>query len=82
MSGEWNNRPTAQEYYLYPVASITCRCRSPEHKAFRKTLKFGGCPPPPMWDMQHRAKGLRITKCHPSAVRGISREFCHWFLSH
>ena len=29
--------------------------------------------PPQMWGMQHRAGGLRIPKCRPLVVRGMSR---------
>ena len=44
------------------------------HKVFPKTMEFGGCAPPhQMWEMQHRARGLRITKCYPSLVRSMSQ---------
>ena len=34
-----------------------------------QTMNFGGrSPPQMMWEMQHRAQGSRITKCHPSSV--------------
>eukprot|EP00670_Eutreptiella_braarudii_P005155 CAMPEP_0174281406 /NCGR_PEP_ID=MMETSP0809-20121228/1804_1 /TAXON_ID=73025 ORGANISM="Eutreptiella gymnastica-like, Strain CCMP1594" /NCGR_SAMPLE_ID=MMETSP0809 /ASSEMBLY_ACC=CAM_ASM_000658 /LENGTH=30 /DNA_ID= /DNA_START= /DNA_END= /DNA_ORIENTATION= len=29
------------------------------------TVYFAGCSPPLMWKMQHRARALRIAKCHP-----------------
>ena len=36
---------------------------------------FGGCSPHLMCEMQHRARGLRVTKCYPSVVRSILRPF-------
>ena len=35
------------------------------HKVFPKTAAFGGCSPPLMWEMYHRARRLRITKWSP-----------------
>ena len=27
------------------------------HPVMSKTVQFGGCSPPPLWEMQHRARG-------------------------
>ena len=49
------------------------------HKVFPKTVQSGGCSPPAMWEMQHRARGLRITECYPSAVHSMFRHFASRF---
>ena len=50
-------------------------CRSSSRAMYQKcvraqnTVKFGGSASPPlMWEMQHRARGLRITDCYQSSV--------------
>ena len=58
------------QWSLCPLASLPRRHRHVLHKTVPKTLQFGGCPPHPMWDMEHRAQGVcEITKCCPSRVR-------------
>ena len=32
-----------------------------------------------MWEMQYRARGFQVTKCHPSVVRSMFRHFASCF---
>ena len=43
-----------------PLAS---HASTASHDFFPKTVQFERYPPPPMWEMQHRARGFQITKC-------------------
>ena len=48
-------------------------------KSFPNTADLGGCSPPLMWGMYHRARGFWITKCYPSAVAQHVQAFCRLF---
>ena len=50
--------PLCSQVLLLLLGVPSMRRRHASHKAFPKTVKFGGCAPPPM-----RHRPLRITKC-------------------
>ena len=60
----WDSCPGAHKCCFCPLVSLPCWYQHAPHKFFAKTVKFGVCSAPQMWEMLHRARGSDPSVTH------------------